>query len=460
MPFESINPTTGERLASFDVTPADEVDSILTKARAAQRAWAEAPLAERARCMRAAALLLRERSDDLARIMALEMGKPLKEGVAEANKCAWACEHYADQAAAYLAPRPEVSDAQRSYVRFDPLGVVLAIMPWNFPYWQVFRFFAPNLMAGNGGLLKHAPSVPRCALSIEALVRDAGFPPDLFRNLFVEAEDLARLIADDRVAGVTLTGSERAGRAVGEAAGRALKPVVLELGGSDPFIVLADADVEAAAKTAAAARTINAGQSCIAAKRFIVEDAVHDRFLERMTAAMRGLKVGDPTDPATDIGPQARRDLRDALHAQVTRAIAAGARVVLGCEVPPGPGWFYPPSVLADASPESPAVRDELFGPVATVLRARDAEHAVALANATRYGLGASLWTADLARAEALAPRLEAGSVFVNGLVKSDPRLPFGGVKASGIGRELGVEGARAFTNAKTVWIGARPGSA
>lgn len=453
MAFASINPATGERLASYDLTGAGELDAALTTAQGAQRRWARVPIEDRARPMRAAARLLRDRADALARQMALEMGKPLRDGVAEANKCAWVCEHYADAAKAYLAPRAEPSDGAKSYVRFDPLGVVLAIMPWNFPLWQVFRFVAPNLMAGNAGLLKHAPSVPGCALAIEALLRDAGFPPDLFRNLFIEVDDVARVIDDARVAGVTLTGSERAGRAVGEAAGRAIKPVVLELGGSDPFVVLADADVEEAAKAAAAARTINAGQSCIAAKRFIVEDAVHDAFVARMAEAMGALRVGDPLDPSTDIGPQARADLRDALHARVEAAVAGGARVVLGCEVPPGPGFFYPPSVLADVGPSSPAANDELFGPVAAVMRAKDASDAVALANATRFGLGASVWTRDLGRAEALAAEIDAGCVFVNGVVKSDPRLPFGGVKASGVGRELGVEGARAFTNAKTVWV-------
>lgn len=453
MRFESINPTTGERLASFDLTPPRELDAILSRARFAQRAWRETSLAERARPLRALAELLRARADELARTMALEMGKPLSDGVAEAKKCAWVCDHYADHAEAYLAERVERTDADRSYVRFDPLGVVLAIMPWNFPLWQVLRFFAPNVMAGNGVVLKHAPSVPQCALAIASLVEDAGFPPDLFRSVFVDVSELPRLIADDRVAGVTLTGSERAGRAVAAQAGKALKPVVLELGGSDPFVVLADADIERAAKIAAAARTINAGQSCIAAKRFIVEGAVYDAFLDGMARAMRALTLGDPLDPRTSIGPQARRDLRDALHAQVTAGIQRGARVVLGCEVPPGPGWFYPPSVLSDVTHDSPVASDELFGPVAAVMRAEDEAEAIRLANATRFGLGASLWTRDVARAEALAARVEAGAVFVNGLVKSDPRLPFGGVKASGLGRELGLEGARAFTNAKTVWI-------
>ena len=453
MAFESINPATGERVRSFPSTTPAELDAILTEARRAQHEWAKAPFSVRALAMRAAAALLRDRSKALAQTMALEMGKPLKDGVAEVMKCALTCEHYADHTEAYLTARPETSDASKSYVRFDPIGVILAVMPWNFPLWQVFRFIAPNLMAGNAGVLKHAPNVPQCALAIEAIVHDAGFPRSLFRNLFIEPEDVARVIADDRVAGVTLTGSERAGRAVGEAAGRAIKPMVLELGGSDPFIVLADADLEAAARTAVIARTLNAGQSCIAAKRFIVEASVHDRFLDVMTRAMGALKMGDPLDPETDLGPQARFDLREGLHAQVTTAIAQGARVVLGCEMPAGPGAYYPPSILADVSPENLAAREELFGPVATVMRAKDGEDAIAIANGSRFGLGASLWTQDLALAEKLAARIEAGAVFVNGLVKSDPRLPFGGVKVSGVGRELGLEGARAFMNTKTVWI-------
>ncbi len=453
MAIESLNPSTGERLATFPEMPAGEVDAIVDAAVLAQRAWARLPFERRAEPMRRVAVLLRERAPELARLMALEMGKPLRDGQAEVAKCAGACEWNAEHAARLLAPRVEASDASRSMVRFDPLGVVLAVMPWNFPFWQVFRFIAPHLMAGNGGLLKHASNVPQCALAIEALMRDAGFPPALFRTLLVGAGRVAPLIEDPRIAAVTLTGSEPAGRAVAAVAGRALKPSVLELGGSDPFIVLADADLEQAAKTAAVARTINAGQSCICAKRFIVEAPVHDAFLERLTAAMRAVRVGDPLDPATDIGPQARRELRDELHGQVTQAIAGGARPVLGCELPAGPGAFYPPSVLADVLPDNLAAREELFGPVAAVLRAGSDEEAVDLANASRFGLGASLWTRSEERIARLVPRIEAGAVFVNGMVKSDPRLPFGGVKASGYGRELGLEGIRAFVNVKTVWI-------
>jgi succinate-semialdehyde dehydrogenase/glutarate-semialdehyde dehydrogenase len=453
MAIETLNPATGELVKTFPETSPAEVDRILSAAAAAQKAWARASFAERAAPMRRAAALLRERAPEYAKLMALEMGKPLKDGAAEVTKCAWVCEHYADHAERYLTPREEPSDAGRSYVRFDPLGVILAVMPWNFPYWQVFRFIAPHLMAGNGGLLKHASNVPQCALSIEAVMRDAGFPEGLFRTLLVGAKAVRGIILDPRVAAATITGSEAAGKSVAEAAGLALKPSVLELGGSDPFIVLADADLEVAAKTASLARTINAGQSCICAKRFIVEAKVHDAFLEKLTAAMRAVKVGDPFDPTTDIGPQARRELRDELHGQVTQAIAQGAKPVLGCTVPPGPGAFYPASILADVRPDNPAAREELFGPVAVVIRAASADQAVEIANDSKFGLGAALFTRDPATIERLVPRIEAGAVFVNGMVKSDPRLPFGGVKTSGYGRELGLEGIRAFVNVKTVWV-------
>lgn len=453
MTIESINPATGAILKKFQPTPASEVDRILTAAAGAQRAWAQRPLAERAAPMRKVAALLRERAPEYGRMMALEMGKPAKDGVLEAQKCAAGCEHYAEHAAAYLAPRDIKTDARRSYVRYDPLGVVLAVMPWNFPFWQVFRFIAPNLMAGNAGILKHASNVPQCALAIEQVMRDAGFPPDLFRTLLVGSGAVAGLIEDERIAAVTLTGSEPAGRAVGAAAGKMLKPVVLELGGSDAFIVLADADLEAAAAAAAYARCINSGQSCIAAKRFIVVDAVHDAFLARFVEAMKAVRMGDPLDEQSQIGPQARHDLRDELHRQVRTAIQQGARGLLGGIVPEGPGAYYPPTVLAEVKPGNLAWREEIFGPVGAVIRAKDEADAVAIANDSRFGLGASLWSRDPGAGERLAPRIEAGSVFVNGFVKSDPRLPFGGIKHSGIGRELGAEGIREFVNIKTVWI-------
>jgi len=453
MAIESLNPTTGERIATFPEMGKEQVDRILDASVKAQRAWARTSIAERAVPMRKVAALLRERAPELGRLAALEMGKPVKDGAAEAVKCAWVCEFYADNAEKFLAPRPEASDGSRAYVRFDPLGVILAVMPWNFPYWQVFRFIAPHLMAGNGGLLKHASNVPQCALAIEKLMHDAGFPPDLFRTLLVGSKPVRGIILDPRIAAATITGSEPAGRAVAAAAGEALKPSVMELGGSDPFIVLADADLDQAAKVGALARTINAGQSCICAKRFIVEAPVYDAFLERFTAAMKAVKVGDPMQPGTDIGPQARIDLRDEMHALVLQAIAEGARPTLGCTVPAGPSAFYPVSILADVKTTNVAAREELFGPVAVVMRADSADHAVEIANDSRFGLGASLWTRSEAQIERLVPRIEAGAVFVNGLVKSDPRLPFGGVKTSGYGRELGLEGIRAFVNVKTVWV-------
>lgn len=453
MPIQSINPTTGELLRSFAPMTAGEIDSILTAALEAQSAWARTSFGERAHLMRRAAALLKERAADLAKIAALEMGKPLKDGVAEVNKCALACEHYADRAPEYLAVREVKTDASRSFVRFEPLGVVLAIMPWNFPFWQVFRFVAPNLMGANGGILKHASNVPQCALAIEAVLRDAGFPQNLFRAVLVESKDVAGLIADRRIAAVTLTGSDAAGRAVAEAAGKMLKPTVLELGGSDPFIVLKDADVKKAAEVAAIARTINSGQSCIAAKRFIVEAPVYEEFVAHFVASMKKFKVGDPLDPATDLGPQARRDLRDQLHRQVEATVSGGARCVLGGRIPPGPGAFYPCTVLTDVPPDSVAACQETFGPVGAVLRAADEEDAISLANRSQYGLGAAVWSSDPGVVDRVVPRIEAGSVFVNAFVKSDPRLPFGGVKSSGFGRELGEEGIRAFMNVKTVWV-------
>lgn len=453
MAIESLNPATGERIASFPEMTLAELDLILDAAVTAQRLWAHLPFSERAIPMKRAAALLRERANELARLMAVEMGKPLKDGVAEVTKCAWACDYNADNAQSLLAPRQEASNATRSYVRFDPLGVVLAVMPWNYPYWQVFRFIAPHLMAGNGGLLKHASNVPQCALSIEQLIHDAGFPKDLFRTLMIGSGRVRSVIEDPRIAAVTITGSELAGRQVAEAAGRSLKPAVLELGGSDAFIVLADADLDAAAQRGAAARTMNAGQSCICAKRFIVEAPVYEAFLERFGAAMAAVRLGDPFAEQVDMGPQARLELRDELHERVRVAIAQGARPMMGCQIPPGPGAFYPVSILADVQRTNVAAREELFGPVAAVMRAASPEEAVEIANDSRYGLGASLWTQDLAKAERLVPLIEAGTVFVNEAVSSDPRLPFGGVKASGFGRELGLEGIRSFCNAKTIWV-------
>ncbi len=453
MSFQSVNPATGEVLETFEETAPDALTGILERADVASRDWRRRPVTERAERLRAAGRVLRERKEAYARTMALEMGKPLAQGAGEAEKCAWVCDYYAEQGPALLADEPRPSDASRSYIRFEALGPVLAIMPWNFPFWQVFRFAAPALVAGNAGILKHAPNVPRCAVEIEAVFRDAGFPDGLFRAVFLSNEGAGSAIADGRVRAVTLTGSDRAGSQVAEQAGRHLKKTVLELGGSDPFIVLDDADLERAARTAAEARLINSGQSCIAAKRFIVVERVADQFLERFTTEMRARKVGDPLDATTHVGPQARLDLRENLHRQVQESVQRGAQAILGGQLPRGRGAFYPPTVLVAVEPGMPAFDQETFGPVAAVIRAKDEADAIRIANASSYGLGAAVWTRDAQRGERVAREIEAGSVFVNGLVKSDPRLPFGGVKRSGYGRELSVEGLREFVNVKTVWV-------
>jgi len=449
----SVNPATGETVARYDAYDAAQTSAIIAEAAKAWRAWRAVAFVDRAAVLKEAAQLLRARTDELARLMAVEMGKPVAAGRGEAQKCAWVCDHYAEHAEDYLAEEVIATDAGRSLVRYEPLGVVLAVMPWNFPLWQVFRFAAPALMAGNVGLLKHASNVSGCALAIERIFADAGLPPAAFRALLVGSSQVAGIIDDPRVAAATLTGSEAAGRSVGAAAGKALKPSVLELGGSDAFIVLADADVAAAAGVGVLARTQNSGQSCIAAKRFIVVDSVHDAFLEAFTHEMAQLVMGDPLAESTQVGPQARVDLREELHAQVEASVRAGARLVLGGSKPAGPGAFYPPTILADARPGMPCFDEEVFGPVAAVTRASGTDEAIDLANTSSFGLGASLWTSDLVLAERLASRIEAGAVFVNGMVKSDPRLPFGGIKRSGYGRELGALGIREFVNAKTVWI-------
>jgi succinate-semialdehyde dehydrogenase / glutarate-semialdehyde dehydrogenase len=453
MTIESVSPATGEPLERYAEMTPQQVSEAIAAAHRAFLAWREVPFAERGRRMRRAAEILRAKSGDYARLMALEMGKPIAAGRGEAEKCAWVCDYYADHAERFLTDEEVASDASRSFVACQPLGVVLAVMPWNFPFWQVFRFAAPGLMAGNAGLLKHASNVPGCALAIEEVFRDAGFPPGLFRTLLIGSGQVGAALEDRRVRAATLTGSGSAGRAVAAKAGALLKKTVLELGGSDAYVVLADADLEAAVETCVASRLTNSGQSCIAAKRFVVVEPVVADFTARFVARMRAARMGDPLDEATEVGPQARVDLRDDLHRQVEASVARGARCLLGGEVPDGPGAFYPPSVLVDVRPGMPAYDEELFGPVAAILTARDEDDAVRIANDSVFGLGAAVFTRDLARGEAVARRLEAGACFVNAFVKSDPRLPFGGIKESGYGRELGVYGIKEFVNLKTVYV-------
>ena len=450
----SQSPATDEILASFEPHTPEQVDEALGQAQDAFVAWRARSLAERAVPMRRLAALLRERSDRYAKLMTLEMGKPIAEAKAEIEKCAWSCEFYADSAARFLADEIVATTARKSYVAFDPLGIVLAVMPWNFPFWQVFRFAAPALMAGNAAVLKHASNVPQCALAIEEAFRDAGFPDGLFRTLLLVGGAVEPIIADERIRAVTLTGSSATGAQIAQAAGRALKKTVLELGGSDPFIVLADADVAAAATTGVRARNQNTGQSCIAAKRFLVAAPIAAEFERRFVAGVEALRIGDPLDAKTQVGPLARPDLRDNLERQVKESVRMGARLVTGGKRWGERGAFYTPTVLADVTPDMPVFAEETFGPVAALVTVADADEAVALANSSEYGLGANVWTQDLARAEKLARRIESGQVFINGMVASDPRLPFGGVKHSGYGRELSSFGIREFTNIKTVWIG------
>ena len=454
MTFHSINPTNGEPFAAYEELQPGEVPDIIGKVHAAYLAWRRTGFDQRARLMRKAAETLRKHAQSFARLMAQEMGKPIRDGVAEVQKCAVGCDFYADNAARFLAREPVPTEARKSFITFNPLGVVLAVMPWNFPFWQVFRFAAPGLMAGNAAVLKHASNVPGCALAIEAVFREAGFPEHLFRTLMIANKQVDAVIEHPLVRAVTLTGSGPAGRAVAGKAGAMLKKTVLELGGSDPYLILDDADIDVAANVSTKGRLVNSGQSCIAAKRFIVVEDVRREFEERFVERMSVVKMGDPLDESTQMGPSARHDLRDLLHRQVEASIAKGARVLLGGAVPNNPGAYYPPTVLTDVHKGMPAYEEELFGPVAAIIPTRDEVEAIATANDTVFGLGGGVITRDLARGERIAEyEIESGSVFVNDAVRSDPRLPFGGVKESGYGRELSSYGIKEFVNIKTVVV-------
>lgn len=453
MPFISHNPATNQVIQSHTSWDGQLLERTLELAHSAQQSWAQTPFSLRTEILRNAAAMLRAQSEQYATLITLEMGKPLREARAEVEKCAGACDFYAQHAEEFLRADAMESDAGKSYIAHYPLGVVLAVMPWNFPFWQVFRAAAPAMMAGNAVALKHAPNVPQCAQAIAAIFRASGLPEGVFTNLMIEVEHVTAVIASPHIHAVTLTGSEAAGRKVAAMAGQHLKKCVLELGGSDPFIVLHDADLDLAINAALASRYLNCGQSCIAAKRFVVVPQIADEFLRRLKAGVEALNLGDPMDEATQIGPMARLDLRDNLHRQITESIAHGAIAVTGCKPVERDGFFYHPSILDRVTAKACAYHEELFGPVAIVIRAASEDDALNIANETRFGLGSSIWSTDVARAEQLATHIQAGCTFINGMVKSDPRLPFGGIKSSGYGRELSKLGIHEFVNAKTVWI-------
>src|SRR6266403_2805098 len=453
MPIASVNPATGEKLKEFFPFDDAEIEKCLKRAENASRKYRRTAFRQRSELMAATGVLLLLEIDRLAEIITLEMGKLFRASVDEVLRCARGCQFYAENAERFLEDEPAQTDAARSYVRYEPLGAVLAIMPWNFPFWQVFRFAAPALIAGNVGVLKHAANVPQCALAIEKIFCRAGFEEGAFQALLIEAKQVEKVIVDPRIKAVTLTGSEKAGSEVASIAARQIKKSVLELGGSDPFIVMPSADFESALETAVKARTINSGQSCIAAKRFAVADEIYDRFLDQFVQRMRELKVGDPFDETTEIGPLATEHILAGVHDQVQKSIALGAKLLTGGNRIHGPGFFYEPTVLVDVPKESPAYREEVFGPVASVFRVRDANDAIGLANDTTFGLAASAWTNDPQERRLFTSELDTGMVFINAMVASDPRLPFGGVKRSGFGRELGSAGTREFTNTKTIWI-------
>ncbi len=452
--FRSINPATGEVVATYSPHSTEEVNDIVEQTQSAWLKWKDTSFAERSALMRMAGDVLENRKEKYARLMVLEMGKTLKQARAEVEKCALVCRYYADHAEGFLSDELIETEATRSFITYNPLGVVLAVMPWNFPFWQVFRFAAPALMAGNGALLKHASNVMGCAMTIEEVFRDAGFPENIFRSLRIKGNEVTPVVENRLVKAVTLTGSVGAGSAVAKKAGEMIKKTVLELGGSDPYIVLEDADLEKAAETCVTSRLINAGQSCIAAKRFIVVDAVYEKFEQLFTEIMKDKKMGDPFDEDIDLGPQAQDSLRDELHDQVLKSIEKGAKCLLGGYIPDREGAWYPPTVLAGIKPGMPAYEEELFGPVAALIRAEDEADAIRIANDSVFGLGAAVFTNDKKRGERIAAsQLNAGCCFVNDFVKSDPRLPFGGVGESGYGRELSYHGIREFVNVKTVWV-------
>jgi succinate-semialdehyde dehydrogenase/glutarate-semialdehyde dehydrogenase len=453
MPFISLNPANNKTITTYTTWDANRLASALEQASNAQQTWRQTAFQQRAEYMHHAASLLDERANEYATLMAAEMGKPIREGRAEAQKCALTCDYYAIHAEHFMQIEMVQTGGGKSYVSYEPIGVLLGVMPWNFPFFQVIRFAVPALMAGNACVLKHASNVPQCALALERLFRDAGFPPHVFTTLMIETADVADVIASHHVHAVTLTGSERVGREIASQAGQQLKKCVLELGGSDPFIVLKDADLELASSYAVRSRFQNCGQSCIAAKRIIPVAEIADEFTTLFLQKTKELKMGDPMNDTTQIGPMARLDLRENLHQQVTDSIAKGARAVLGCKPVEGEGAFYPPSILDGVTVETRAYHEELFGPVAVVIRAKDEEDAIRIANDTPFGLGSSIWSRDTEHAEELTRYIQAGCSFINGMVRSDPRLPFGGTKASGFGRELSYHGIREFVNIKTVWM-------
>ncbi|HAZ43981.1 MAG TPA: NADP-dependent succinic semialdehyde dehydrogenase [Cyanobacteria bacterium UBA11369] len=454
MGIATINPATGETLKTFEPLTDAEIETKLAVAKGAFEQYRKTPLKQRAAWMKEAARILEENKQEFGKLMTQEMGKPIKAAIAETEKCALVCRYYAEHAAEFLADVPASTDASQSFVRYQPLGPILAVMPWNFPFWQVFRFAAPALMAGNVGLLKHASNVPQCAVKIEEIFRQAGFPEGAFQTLLVGADKVAAIVADDRVMAATLTGSEGAGISLASIAGKHLKKTVLELGGSDPFIVLESADLDAAVSTAVTARMLNNGQSCIAAKRFIVVDAIADSFAQRLVEKFQALKIGDPMHPDTDLGPLATPGMLQDLDDLVQECIARGSKVLTGGKpLTDLPGNYYPPTILTDFPPGTPAESEEFFGPVALLFRVANIDEAIARANNIPYGLGASAWTNVEEERDRLINELEAGAVFINGMVKSDPRLPFGGIKRSGYGRELGIQGIHEFVNIKTVWV-------